>query len=149
EDAAPVTSAAIIPTFIPAPADEWLHHSIDRISLADFVDSQRPPRAHLLRKYSPRYLRWSLNTNHLPNAVRVEIALTGHRIFLSLAASRSASRLNAKSVSSQNPSSQSIWRTVALVWATWPATQSIGLLCSVGERHNSSCVRPSSAWSTK
>src|SRR5216683_1102789 len=45
EHAAPLARAAVLAALVPAAADMRLHDRVDRIGLADLVDSQRPPRS--------------------------------------------------------------------------------------------------------
>src|SRR5215831_363191 len=62
---APVTSASVVTTLVPAPPDPWLDHRVHRVGLPDLVDCQRPPSAHLLGEHSPCHRRRRLNAHDL------------------------------------------------------------------------------------
>src|SRR5262249_50695161 len=100
----------IVTALIPAAADSRLDHRIHRRRLADLVDRERPPRAHLLREHAPRNLRGRLHAYDLPHAVRLltfTCRLLVHDDFLScFLVPRSAASLKAARASSQNPLSQ-------------------------------------------
>ena len=109
EYAAPLTRASIVTALVPAAPDARLDHCIHGIGLADLVGCQRPPRAHLFGEHPPCHRLRRLNVYDFPHTVRIDTTgrrLLGHHGFLSLAVCRSAVSLNARSASSQNPSSQ-------------------------------------------
>src|SRR5215467_1899685 len=107
EHATPVTSAAIFTPFIPTSANAGFDYSGNGIHLANLVASQRPPSADLFGEDSPGYVLRRVQADRLAHAVDIAAPpLLIHHRFLSFAASRSAARLNAMRVSSQNPSSQ-------------------------------------------
>src|SRR5262245_4539633 len=108
EDGTPVTRASIVAALVPAAADARLDHCVDRRGLADLVDRQRPPLAHLLGEHPPRHRRRSFDGYDLAYAVHVvgtRHRLLPHHRLLSLAASRSAACWNAASASFQKWSS--------------------------------------------
>src|SRR5262249_13104140 len=55
EHAAPVASAAIVTALVPAPPDPRLDDRVYGVGLADLVDGEGPPRAHLFGEHSPRH----------------------------------------------------------------------------------------------
>src|ERR1700692_3971746 len=67
EYAAPLTRTPILAALIPAAPDARLDHRVPCICLSDFVECQRPPRAHPLREPPPRHCLRRLNAHDLPH----------------------------------------------------------------------------------
>lgn len=110
EHTAPVARASVVTALVPATADMRLNYCVHRLGPADLVGCEWPPGADLFSKHLPDHRLGCLNVDDPKYAVRIDIAGHGrfrHHCFLSFAALRSATALNASSVSPQNPSSQS------------------------------------------
>src|SRR6185437_570065 len=74
EDAAPLTRAPILASFVPAPAHPGLEDSVHGCGLTDLVALQRPPCAHLLSEHAPGHRLRSPDPHHLAYAVGIEPA---------------------------------------------------------------------------